>query len=105
MRRTKALAFGGAGFLLILMAGCSGTPSPRVKISYSDIVPEAPAPAAETPPPAAIDPVVAEGGPMQVEISRDYKWSTDQVSIKVRRRLDGDLLDTGAVKYLVSADD
>lgn len=61
MRRSKALAFGGAGFLLIFLGGCSGTPSPRVKVSYTDIAPEAPAPSVEAAPPAAPEPAVAEG--------------------------------------------
>ena len=59
MRRSKALAFGGAGFLLIFLGGCSGTPSPRVKVSYTDIAPETPAPSAEASPPAAPEPVAA----------------------------------------------
>lgn len=46
---------------------------------------------------------VAEVQPMRVELSKDWKFGTDQVAIKVVRRLDSDLLDVGSVKYLVSA--
>lgn len=42
--------------------------------------------------------------PLRVELSRDYKWSTDQVSLRVIERVDGRLIDTSAVKFLVSAD-
>jgi membrane-bound lytic murein transglycosylase D len=58
----KALTLWGAGFLSILVTACSSTPSPRVKISYSDI-PTA-APAAAAPPPAtlpAAEPASADG--------------------------------------------
>lgn len=41
--------------------------------------------------------------PARIEISRDYKFSTDQIAIKVVERVDGDLVDTAAVKVLVSA--
>lgn len=57
MRRSRPLSLWGIGLLLTALAGCSGSPSPRVpadqvKITYSDIAPDAPAPAAETPLPA-----------------------------------------------------
>lgn len=39
----------------------------------------------------------------RVEVSRDYKFNTDQIAIKTIARLDGDLLDANAVAYLVSA--
>lgn len=41
--------------------------------------------------------------PMRVELSRDFKYDTDQVALKVVERIDGDLIDTSAVKTLVSA--
>ena len=41
--------------------------------------------------------------PLRVELSRDYKFSTDQVAIKVVERVDGDLVDTAAIAFLVSA--
>ena len=59
MRRSNSLAFLAFGLLLILTVGCSGSPSPRVKITYSDIVPEASAPSKETSPPAETAPTVA----------------------------------------------
>ena len=40
--------------------------------------------------------------PVRVELSRDYKFSTDQVAIKVAERVNGDLLDTAAIAYLVN---
>lgn len=58
MADKKPLALWGAGLLLIITAGCSSTPSPRVKITYSDVAPaETPATAAggET----AADPALA----------------------------------------------
>ncbi len=58
MRRPKALSLWGLGLLLILAAGCSSTPAPRVKITYSDIVPAAPAPSADTSPTAGGQPAV-----------------------------------------------
>ncbi|HYU36243.1 MAG TPA: LysM peptidoglycan-binding domain-containing protein [Thermoanaerobaculia bacterium] len=53
MRRPNALTLWCLGLLLIAAAGCSGSPSPRppVKITYSDIVPAGPVPAAATAPP------------------------------------------------------
>lgn len=56
MTQPKTLALWAAGLLPICLIGCSGTPSPRVKVSYSDIKPETPAAAA---PPAAPAPEVA----------------------------------------------
>jgi HK97 family phage major capsid protein len=41
--------------------------------------------------------------PVRIELSRDYKFNTDQVALKVIERIDGDLVDTAAVKTLVSA--
>jgi HK97 family phage major capsid protein len=42
-------------------------------------------------------------GSARVELSRDYKFNTDQLALKVVERIDGDLLDANAVAYLVSA--
>lgn len=39
--------------------------------------------------------------PTRAELSKDYKFDTDQVALKVVERLDGALVDTAAVKYLV----
>ena len=47
--------------------------------------------------------VVRRVGTARVEISRDYKFNTDELALKVVARLDGDLLDANAVAYLVSA--
>lgn len=41
--------------------------------------------------------------PARVEISSEYKFDTDQLALKVVERLDGNLVDTAAVNYLVSA--
>ena len=40
---------------------------------------------------------------LRVEQSRDFKFDTDQVALKVVWRLDGDLPDVAAIKFLVSA--
>ena len=40
--------------------------------------------------------------PLRVEVSDEYKFSTDQRAIKVVERTDGDLVDTASVAYLVS---
>lgn len=42
------------------------------------------------------------GGP-RVEFSRDYKFNTDQLALRTIIRVDGNLIDTAAIKYLVSA--
>lgn len=42
--------------------------------------------------------------PVRVQLSDDYKFNTDQRAIKVVERVDGDLIDTAAVNYLISAD-
>jgi HK97 family phage major capsid protein len=47
--------------------------------------------------------IVRRAGALRVEVSRDYKFSTDQLALKAVERLDGDLLDASAVAYLVSA--
>jgi len=41
--------------------------------------------------------------PGRVELSRDYKFDTDQVALKTVERIDGNLVDVAAVAYLVSA--
>lgn len=40
--------------------------------------------------------------PVRVDISRDYKFNTDQLALRVVTRRDGDLVDTAAIKFLVS---
>jgi HK97 family phage major capsid protein len=40
--------------------------------------------------------------PVRVEVSKDYKFNTDQIAVKVVERVDGDLIDTNAIAYLVS---
>jgi HK97 family phage major capsid protein len=47
--------------------------------------------------------VVRRVGTARVELSRDYKFNTDQLALKTIVRLDGDLLDANAVAYLVNA--
>lgn len=47
--------------------------------------------------------VVAKVTPTRVEVSRDYKFSTDQLAMRTVERVDGDLVDAAAVAYLVSA--
>ena len=42
--------------------------------------------------------------PVRMQLSDEYKFSTDQRALKVVERVDSDLLDTIAVAYLVSAD-
>ena len=41
--------------------------------------------------------------PARVQLSTDYKFSTDQLALKVVERVDGDLVDVAAVAFLVSA--
>lgn len=41
--------------------------------------------------------------PARVELSRDYRFSTDELALKTVERIDGNLIDTAAVAYLVSA--
>ena len=40
--------------------------------------------------------------PVRVDISRDYKFNTDQLALRVVTRRGGDLIDAAAVKFLVS---
>jgi HK97 family phage major capsid protein len=42
-------------------------------------------------------------GAPRVEFSRDYKFNTDQLALRSIIRVDGNLLDAGAIKKLVSA--
>ncbi len=41
--------------------------------------------------------------PLRVDASIHYKFSTDQIALRTIERMDGDLIDTAAVNYLVSA--
>lgn len=41
--------------------------------------------------------------PARIDLSREYKFSTDQVALRTIERIDGDLVDTAAVAFLVSA--
>lgn len=41
--------------------------------------------------------------PIRVDVSTDYKFSTDQVALRTIERVDGDLIDAVAIAYLVSA--
>lgn len=41
--------------------------------------------------------------PLRAELSRDYRFNTDEVSLKTVARIDGALVDVGAVKKLISA--
>ena len=41
--------------------------------------------------------------PMRVDVSTEYKFNSDQLAIRVVTRRDGDLPDTIAIRYLVSA--
>lgn len=42
-------------------------------------------------------------GGINVAVSTDYKFSTDQIALRTIMRVDGDLIDTAACAYLVSA--
>lgn len=42
-------------------------------------------------------------GSARIAVSRDYKFNTDELAVRVTERIDGDLLDANAVAYLVSA--
>ena len=46
---------------------------------------------------------VRRAGGIRVDVSTDYKFSTDQVALRTIMRVDGDLIDTAAASYLVSA--
>jgi HK97 family phage major capsid protein len=47
--------------------------------------------------------VVAKVSPTRVESSIHYKFNTDQIALRTIERVDGDLVDTIAVAYLVNA--
>lgn len=47
--------------------------------------------------------VIRDVVPMRIDISDQYKFSTDQLAIRAITRRDGDLPDTTAIRYLVSA--
>jgi HK97 family phage major capsid protein len=47
--------------------------------------------------------IVRRAGSLRVEVSRDYKFDTDQLALKAVERIDGDLLDANAVAFLVNA--
>jgi HK97 family phage major capsid protein len=47
--------------------------------------------------------IVKRVSPIRVELSRHYKFDVDQVALKCAERVDGALIDTAAVAYLVSA--
>jgi HK97 family phage major capsid protein len=47
--------------------------------------------------------IVRRAGSLRVEVSRDYKFGTDQLALKAVERIDGDLLDANAVAFLVNA--
>lgn len=41
--------------------------------------------------------------PVRIDISTDYKFASDQLAIRLVERIDGDLIDTAAVRFMVSA--
>jgi len=41
--------------------------------------------------------------PLQVEGSIHHKFNTDQIALRTIERVDGDLLDTDSIRYLVNA--
>lgn len=47
--------------------------------------------------------VIRDVQPIRIDISDQYKFSTDQLAIRVVTRRDGVLVDTAAIRYLVSA--
>lgn len=47
--------------------------------------------------------VIRDVSPMRIDISSEYKFNTDQLAIRVVTRRDGVLVDTAAIRYLVSA--
>jgi HK97 family phage major capsid protein len=46
---------------------------------------------------------VRRAGGVRVDVSTDYKFANDQVALRTIMRVDGDLIDTSAVNYLISA--
>jgi soluble lytic murein transglycosylase-like protein len=86
MRWPNALALWGIGLLLISLTGCSSAPAPRVKITYSDIVPEAPVTSGEESPsemtPAAVPEdgsLPALGAPISTKeaMEKGLAWATE----------------------------
>jgi HK97 family phage major capsid protein len=47
--------------------------------------------------------VIRDVSPMRIDISSEYKFNTDQLAIRVVTRRDGALVDTAAIRFLVSA--
>ena len=47
--------------------------------------------------------VIRDVAPMRIDISSEYKFNTDQLAIRVVTRRDGVLVDTAAIRFLVSA--
>lgn len=47
--------------------------------------------------------VVVRVNPVRVDMSRDYKFSSDQIALRTIERVGGDLPDAVAIKYLVNA--
>lgn len=41
--------------------------------------------------------------PTRVDVSKDYKFNTDQLAVRTIERVDGDLPDTAAIVYLISS--
>jgi len=41
--------------------------------------------------------------PLRVEGSIHHKFNTDQIALRTIERVDGDLLDTDSIRYLVNA--
>lgn len=47
--------------------------------------------------------VVTRRTPVRIELSKDHKFGTDQLALRTIERVSGDLVDTAAVSFLVSA--
>jgi len=47
--------------------------------------------------------IIREVSPMRVDLSSEYKFSTDQLALRVVTRRDGNLPDVNAIRFLVSA--
>lgn len=46
--------------------------------------------------------IIRQAGPMRVDVSDQYKFSTDQLALRVITRADGNLPDVTAIRFLVS---
>lgn len=80
MRRSKALAPWSVALLLISLTGCSTAPSPQVKVTYSDIAPEAPAVATPDAEPASADGTLPTlGAPISTKeaMERAVAWAAE----------------------------